>query len=194
VEHVGRPAVCSRAQERDSVEALARRPVPAGWQAGQGKTLLSLELAVEAMRRGRSVAFFTLEYTQSQVRGCLRELGEDPAEFGSPLRIDTSDQISAAYVIAELASAEPGTVVVVDYLQLLDQKRENAVLSEQVAALRSFARERGLIIVCLSQLDRTFEGSGRHVPRVTDVRLPNPVDLSLFSKVCFIHENRVTFG
>jgi hypothetical protein len=47
--------------------------------------------------------------------------------------------------------------------------------------------------VCLSQVDRAFEDTGRRVPSVSDVRLPNPVDLSLFSKVCFIHESRVSF-
>ena len=166
---------------------LAGRP-------GQGKTVLSLELAIEVLRRGGCAAFFTLEYTQVQVRRSFRELGEDPARFGSRLRIDTSDAISAAYIIKELASADPGTVVVVDYLQLLDQRRENAPLSQQVASLRTLALERGLIIVCLSQIDRAFEGTGRRVPRMTDVRLPNPVDLGLFSKVCFVHGNHVSFG
>ena len=166
---------------------LAGRP-------GQGKTVLGLELAIEALRRGGCAAFFTLEYTQAQVRRSFRELGEDPARFGSRLRIDTSDEISAAYIINVLASADPGTVVVVDYLQLLDQRRENAPLSQQVASLRAFALERGLIIVCLSQIDRAFESTGRRVPRMTDVRLPNPVDLGLFSKVCFVHGNQVSFG
>ena len=172
---------------RGDLFLLAGRP-------GQGKTVLSLELAIEALRRGGYAAFFTLEYTQAQVRRSFRELGEDPARFGSRLRIDTSNEISAAYIINVLASADPGTVVVVDYLQLLDQRRENAPLSHQVASLRTLALERGLIIVCLSQIDRAFEGTGRRVPRMTDVRLPNPVDLGLFSKVCFVHGNQVSFG
>jgi replicative DNA helicase len=166
---------------------LAGRP-------GQGKTMLSLELAIEVLRGGGHVAFFTLEYTEAQVRRSVRELGEDPIRFGSRLRIYTSDKISASYITRELASADPETLVVVDYLQLLDQRRENHPLSEQVEYLRAFARERGLIIVCLSQVDRAFEGTGRSMPSATDVRLPNPLDLSLFSKMCFIHEDRVSFG
>ena len=84
--------------------------------------------------------------------------------------------------------------MVVDYLQLLDQRRENAPLSQQVASLRTLALERGLIIVCLSQIDQAFESTGRRMPRMTDVRRPNPVDLGLFSKVCFVHGNQVSFG
>jgi replicative DNA helicase len=165
---------------------LAGRP-------GQGKTLLGLELAVEALKHGSHVAFFTLEYTQTQARRKFRELGGDPVKFASRLQIDTSDEISAAYIIRVLSAADPGTVVLVDYLQLLDQRRGNAALSEQVASLRAFALERGLIIVCLSQVDRAFEETGRRVPNVTDVRLPNPADLSLFSKMCFIHQNQSEF-
>src|SRR6266853_1554601 len=34
---------------------------------GQGKTLFSLKLAVETMRRGNQAAFFTLEFTPAEV-------------------------------------------------------------------------------------------------------------------------------
>lgn len=164
---------------------LAGRP-------GQGKTLLSLELALEAMKAGRSAAFFTLECTHAEVLHYLAMLGEDPGSYRTRLRIDTSDDISAGHIIKELGSAAPGTVVVVDYLQLLDQKRQNPVLSDQVASLRDFARERGLIVLCLSQIHRSFEEGGKRVPSLADVRLPNPVDLSLFTKACFVHDGRVT--
>jgi replicative DNA helicase len=182
----GLPSGILRKLSSGDLLLLAGRP-------GQGKTVLSLELAIGALRRGGHVAFFTLEYTQTQVRRHVRELGEDPIKFAGRLLIDTSDEISATYISRVLVSAEPGTLVVVDYLQLLDQRRANAPLSDQVASLRALARERELIIVCLSQVDRAFEDAGRRVPSVTDVRLPNPADLSLFSKVCFIHEDRVSF-
>ena len=88
-----------------------------------------------------------------------------------------------------LASAPPNTLVVIDYLQLLDQKRENPDLMHQVQQLRSFARERQLIILCLSQIDRRYDSTNRSCPGIDDVRLPNPLDLSLFDKTCFLHQD-----
>ena len=38
-----------------------------GARPGQGKTLMSLELAVEAMKSGHRAAFFSLEYTEKDV-------------------------------------------------------------------------------------------------------------------------------
>ena len=164
-----------------------------GGRPGQGKTMASFHLAIEALRQGRDVVVFTLEYTQEQVERHLRKLGADLTRLAGHLRIDTSDDISAPYVARHLASARPGTVVVIDYLQLLDQRRENPPLAEQIAALRTVARDRSLIIECLSQVDRAFEATGRKIPGIQDVRLPNPVDLSLFTKVCFVHDQRVSF-
>jgi replicative DNA helicase len=164
-----------------------------GGRPGQGKTLLGLALAIEAMKAGRSAVVFTLEYTETEVRRCFTELGEDPARFGTRLRIDTSDDISGGHIIRALDAAAPGTVVVVDYLQLLDQKRLTPSLTEQVASLSEFARQRSLVVVCLSQIHRSFAETGKRVPSLADVRLPNPLDLSLFSKACFVHESQLTF-
>lgn len=165
-----------------------------GGRPGQGKTLLSLELAVEAMKAGRAAVFFTLEYTKAEVWHCLAELGEDPRIFGTRLRIDTSDDISGGHIVRALDAAAPGTVAVVDYLQLLDQNRQTPNLTEQVSSLGAFARERGLIVVCLSQVHRSFDAKRKRVPSLADVRLPNPLDLSVFSKTCFVHDGRVAFA
>ncbi|MDW3181800.1 hypothetical protein [Roseobacter sp.] len=77
------------------------------------------------------------------------------------------------------------------YLQLLDQKRSNPRLDEQVRALKRFSFERGAIIVMISQIDRAFERSSGGTPSIHDIRLPNPVDLSLFDKRCFLHDGEV---
>jgi replicative DNA helicase len=84
-------------------------------------------------------------------------------------------------------------LAVIDYLQLLDQKRENPELMAQVRALKSFARQRGLILVFISQIDRSYDPSDKRCPDISDIRLPNPLDLSLFDKTCFLHDGEVRF-
>ncbi|MGM4957937.1 DNA helicase [Bradyrhizobium barranii] len=164
-----------------------------GARPGQGKTLLSLELAVEAMKSGHRAAFFSLEYTEKDVFDRLRAIGVDPAQFADMFEIDCSDAISADYVVKQMAAAPRGTVVVIDYLQLLDQRREDPDLAVQVRALKSFARDAGLIVVFISQIDRSYDPSVKPCPDLDDIRLPNPLDLKLFDKTCFINNAEVQF-
>jgi replicative DNA helicase len=160
---------------------------------GHGKTLMSLELAVAAMKAGHRAAFFTLEYKEKDVWGHLRDLGVDQTRFQELFDLDCSDAISADYIEKKMATAQRGSVVVVDYLQLLDQKRENPPLMAQVRALKTFARDRGLIVVFISQIDRSYDPSTKPCPDLEDVRLPNPLDLQLFDKTCFLSNGEVRF-
>ncbi len=164
-----------------------------GARPGQGKTLMSLELAVEAMRSGHRAAFFSLEYTERDVLDRLRAIGVDPVQFDKLFDVDCSDVINADYVVKRMAAVPRGTLVVIDYLQLLDQRRENPDLTVQVRALKSFARDRGLIVVFISQIDRSYDPSIKPCPDLDDVRLPNPLDLKLFDKTCFLNEAEVQF-
>ena len=164
-----------------------------GARPGRGKTLMSLELAVEAMRSGHRAAFFSLEYTERDVLDRLRAIGLEPAQFDKLFEVDCSDAISADYVVKQMASAKSGTFVVIDYLQLLDQRRENPDLTVQVRTLRSFARDRGLIVAFISQIDRSYDPAAKPCPDLDDVRLPNPLDLTLFDKTCFINNAEVQF-
>ncbi|TPM26496.1 DNA helicase [Mesorhizobium sp. B2-3-4] len=164
-----------------------------GARPGHGKTLMSLELAIEAMRCGRRSVFFTLEYTQADILGRFRAIGVEPTQFEGRFDFDNSDAICAEYMMERLATAASGTLVVIDYLQLLDQRRENPDLMTQVRHLRSFAGERGLILVFISQIDRSYELSTKPVPDVGDIRLPNLLDLSLFSKTCFLNKGEIRF-
>jgi hypothetical protein len=158
---------------------------------GEGKTTLSLELLVLAMQRGLPGAFFTLEYTEAETYRLLRELPHALPGDAGRLTVDNSDDISAAHIERQLADMERGGVVVIDYLQLLDQKRTHPPLMEQVRALQAFARRRGLVLVFIAQIDRQFESTPRAIPTLADVRLPNPLDLSLFAKACFLSEGQL---
>jgi replicative DNA helicase len=81
---------------------------------------------------------------------------------------------------SRLHSAAPGTVVIIDYLQLLDQKRENAALEEQVRQLKALAKDQRPVMVFVSQIHRRYDPTSNSIPTLHDVRLPNPLDLALF--------------
>jgi replicative DNA helicase len=127
------------------------------------------------------------------MQDCLRAIGADRRLLDGRFEFDGSDAISADYLIAALASAPRGTLVVIDYLQLLDQKRGRPDLTTQVQALKWFASERGLILVFLSQIDRSYQSSKKPCPGLEDVRLPNPLDLTLFNKTCFLNNGEIQF-
>ena len=164
-----------------------------GARPGHGKTLMSLELAVQAMKSGSRAVFLTLEYTEKDMLDRFRAIGTARETFADLFEFDSSDEISSDYIVKRLANAPRGTLVVVDYLQLLDQKRGNPQLMVQVRALKSFARDRGLIFVFISQIDRAYDPLKKPCPDLADVRLPNPLDLSLFSKTCFLNGGEVQF-
>ena len=165
-----------------------------GARPRHGKTQLGLGLAVEAMKAGQQGAFFTLECSAADVIDLFKSVGEDVAEFSNLFKFDASDKINAEYIMAELSEMPAGTMVVIDYLQLLDQKRENQDLTTQISELKSFAAKRGLIMVFLSQIERSYVPTAGVCPSLADVRLPNPLDLTLFNKACFLSDNEIHFS
>ncbi|HWA69875.1 MAG TPA: DNA helicase [Rhizomicrobium sp.] len=164
-----------------------------GARPGHGKTLLGLELAMEAIKAGSPGKFFSLEFGTRDVQDCLHAIGVDHRSLEDGFEFDSSDAISADYLIPALASAPIGTLVVIDYLQLLDQNRDRPALLAQVQALKSFASQRGLILVFLSQIGRSYDPAEKPCPGLGDVRLPNPMDLTLFNKACFLHNGAIDF-
>ena len=111
--------------------------------------------------------FFTLEYTENDMLDRFRAIGVAPEDFAGLFEFDSSDDISADDIVKRLAAAPRGTLVVVDYLQLLDQKRENPELMiDSIAAivrtraradLRLYLPDRSLI----RSADETMSRSGR---------------------------------
>ncbi|MEM7441547.1 MAG: DNA helicase [Pseudomonadota bacterium] len=158
---------------------------------GHGKTLLGLELTALAGENNRTGFVFSLDYNETDVWDRFEKLGLKPAKSDRPIVVDTSDDICAAHIIGRLSSLPDHALAVVDYLQLLDQKRSNPPLEEQILALKEFAIKRKAIVVLISQIDRSFELSSPDMPSIKDIRLPNPVDLSLFDKRCFLHGGEI---
>ncbi len=165
-----------------------------GSRPGQGKTLLGIKAAIQTMRQGHDAALFTLYCTRSEVANLIESIGEDLHEFRDRFIIDDSDHICAAYVSEKLTSAPSSTFVVIDFLQLLDQHETAPDLMSQVQRLKDLARQRGFIILCLSQISRSFDSSAGLCPGVSDVRLPSPLDLSLFDKKCFLNKGKMRIG
>ncbi|CAH1658886.1 ATPase domain-containing protein [Hyphomicrobiales bacterium] len=164
-----------------------------GARPGHGKTLLGLQLLLDAVHQGRRGVFFTLEYTEQETRERIRLLEDKASDLGGALEIVISDDICADYIISHLAGAPPGTVATVDYLQILDQKRNKPELSEQISALRAFARQTGVILAFISQIDRSYSPDTKPLPDIQDIRLPNRLDVTLFSKACFLHDEKMQF-
>ncbi|HMB76577.1 MAG TPA: DNA helicase [Kiloniellaceae bacterium] len=165
-----------------------------GARPGHGKTLLGLQLLLDAVDDGRRAVFFTLEYSAREAEDRIRALAGGASGRGGAIEIVTSDAIDADYIVRYLADAPRGTLAVIDYLQILDQPRHKPVLSDQVLTLRDFARKTGVVLAFISQIDRSFEPDRKALPDIRDVRLPNRLDLGLFSKACFLHDGAVDFN
>lgn len=187
-------ALSSRMATNSSASALLPRLADGdmlllGARPGHGKTLLGLQLLLDAAREGRRAVFFTLEYTEREAMERIRSL-DDESLKNAP-EIVTSGDISADFIVRHLHGAPRGTVAVIDYLQVLDQQRSKPSLAEQIRALHEFARETGVILGFISQIDRSFDPEIHSLPGIDDIRLPNPIPAGMFSKACFLHAGEV---
>jgi len=162
-----------------------------GARPGHGKTLMALEMMVDAVKAGEQCLFYSLDYTETQIMNHIVALGADPELFKGA--IDTSDAISADYILQKAKAVPAGTLIVIDYLQLLDQDRSKPDVAAQVSQLQAFARSAGVIIIFISQIDRVFDASAKTLPDLADVRMPNPLNLDLFDKTCFVHDGVIQF-
>ncbi|MBO6675161.1 MAG: DNA helicase [Rhizobiales bacterium] len=162
-----------------------------GARPGHGKTRLGLELASNAHKLGRKGYFFTLDYHERDVADQLSAIGTNPTPANALPTVDTSDDVSAEHVIGRLSSNKEPALAVIDYLQLLDQKRTNPSLEDQMMMLQSYAAAEKVICVVISQIDRSFDLAGKAMPETSDIRLPNPLDLSVFDKFFFLHNGKI---
>ncbi|SDU28369.1 DNA helicase [Stappia sp. ES.058] len=162
---------------------LAARP-------GQGKTALALDLLQEAAVRGRMAVFFSLFYAPWEAAGLLTPRGAQNA-VGGTVCIETPDALEASLVGERMAGAASGSLAVIDYLQLLARDEGREANAREVAAFGALARERGLVIVFLSQVARGFDPALSPVPGVDDLAAPWPGRPDAFSRTCFLHEGEM---
>ncbi len=162
-----------------------------GARPGHGKTLMGLELIIETVKTNNRAAFFSLELTKNEIFERFEMLGGDIKASKEAIAFDTSDGICADYIIKRLRTAPRGTFAVIDFLQLLDQNRAKPTLAAQVSALKTFADSAGVIVILISQIDRSYDQVAKPLPGISDIRLPNPLDLSLFTKMIFLNDGEV---
>ncbi|MAE64892.1 MAG: replicative DNA helicase [Phycisphaeraceae bacterium] len=165
-----------------------------------GKTAFSLNLAEHMAVTGKlPVAFYSLEMSKQQLAQRLlcscsgvdshklrrNMLGADDFAHlaktmgqlsDCPLYIDDTPGLSLLALRAKarrMKSRLGLKAVFVDYLQLMSapgsesRQQEVSVMSRGIKAL---ARELGVPVVCLSQLNRSPEGREDHRPRMSDLR------------------------
>lgn len=151
---------------------------------GFGKMTFALQILIQAFHEHKTCCFFSLKSNQREVTDRITELDETMSDAPSKIIFDFSDEISAPYIINKLKDTDlRDTVILIDDLELLDQKRTNPSLQTQIEELKKFAKEKKCIFIFISQSH----------PSPKDIHLPHPLDLGLFNKTVFIHDGQMTF-
>lgn len=109
------------------------------------------------MQAGLPAAWFSTDATHEDMVAQFTRLGETPDAFADRFTFDGSDAINTPYICRRLTSTKVGMPVVVDYLQMLDQRRTDPDLQTQISELKSLTRARGLVTLVISQVSRKFE-------------------------------------
>jgi replicative DNA helicase len=158
----------------------------------QGKSIFAAGLVSMASESGRPIShlFTVLEREQDSERRIGVYTGSGKAKSDICI-IDSADDISADYIVSRVAkNISPGALIVIDYLQLMDEKRINPPVQQQIETLVAFAKQSGCIFILLAQVDPQIDGRVNQEPGLKDIRFPNPLDLNLFNKIIFLHRDR----
>ncbi|WP_321821477.1 MULTISPECIES: replicative DNA helicase [unclassified Burkholderia] len=190
---------------------LAARP-------GMGKTALALNIAAHAAESS-SVLFLSMEMPETELydrliaalgRASLARAMKAPAddnEFwgrvtvaaqkvtGMNLHIDDQAALRLQDVRAKarMVKRKHGLdLIVVDYLQLMagDGANRNAEIEGISRGLKALAKELGVAIICLAQLNRRVEERGG-MPKLSDLRDSGAIEQDA-DAVLFIHREEVS--
>jgi replicative DNA helicase len=161
-----------------------------GGRPSAGKTALSLQLACEIARKGRKVAYFSLETDPDTIyaRIIANQLGVPLHTVkNKTVSINELDRLAAIkkYPLYVRSAAGKGVgwirtqsirmqakVVFIDYLQLIHQagaKDRYSAVTEISMALHEFAQSTGTLVVALAQLNRETARAGTP-PTAADLR------------------------
>lgn len=161
-----------------------------GGRPSAGKTALSLQLACEIARKGRKVAYFSLEtdpdtlyariianqlgvplHTVKNKTVSINELDRLAAIKKYPLYVRSAAGKGVGWIRTQSIRMQ-AKVVFIDYLQLIHQagaKDRYSAVTEISMALHEFAQSTGTLVVALAQLNRETARAGIP-PTAADLR------------------------
>jgi len=141
---------------------------------GMGKTSFTMGLFVQAAKQASSKSFyFTLSETHKDLARRIGAYDQLMGENKDQFELNYSNDICAEYIISVTkGQVGSGGLIVIDYLQLLDEKRVNPPIQTQIEKLKTYAKEKRCTIVFLSQIDRSLENMVSKRPGIDDIRLP----------------------
>ena len=179
---------------RSDLTLVAARP-------GMGKTAFALNLALNVGKKNKgAVAVFSLEMSREQLAMRLLsiesfvdskkmltgKLSEDEwnklgaaavALSQTDIRVDDNPSITVAEMNAKCRRVDNLSMVIVDYLQLMQgsgygKNSDNRVnvVSDISRSLKIMAKELNVPVICLSQLSRGPEGRPDKRPMLSDLR------------------------
>lgn len=161
-----------------------------GARPSKGKTVFTMGLFVQAIQKKAAKNFcFSLAEVHKDIAKRIAVYDESLGENNVYFELDYSNDISADYIIEKTKkSISKGSLIVIDYLQLLDEKRSNPPLQVQVEKLKNYAKEKECVVIFISQLGRELENRADKIPTMNDIRLPNPLELKFFNKIMLLHK------
>jgi replicative DNA helicase len=162
---------------------------------GFGKSLLALLLARDSLRAGHKTAFVSLEMAHGQLAARFFSIASgipvhalEKGGFNESAYERFKERIAELFpdgglltnrhllfslddIMAEMAfMADKGvTVFFVDYLQLIavgDEDQLSKQVTAAVTTLRRFAAERGVLVVALSQFNRSTSANYEQTPHI----------------------------
>lgn len=159
-----------------------------GARPNYGKTSFAIGLFVKSIQLKRSKSYyFTLAETHKDVAGRIGIYDPNIKQNDDLFELNYSNDICADYIIEKTRiGIGEKSVIIIDYLQLLDEKRVNEPLQNQIEKLKNYAKRKNCIIIFLSQVNREIEYKNDRRPTKDDIRLPNPLDINLFNKMIFL--------
>jgi replicative DNA helicase len=162
-----------------------------GARPSKGKTMFTMGLLVQAIQKKSAKNYcFSLSEINKNIELRMATYDESIGQKKTFFELDYSNDISADYIIEKTKKTiSKNSLIVVDYLQLLDEKRSNPPLQVQVEKLKNYAKEKECIVVFISQVDREVESRADKKPLLEDVRLPNPLELKFFNKIIMLHKS-----